>query len=115
MQDARYGMYDSRCMMHDARCKMQDNVGYEMSPDGDILLVLAKIFNLFNLRNLCAIFGCVSATLCVYSAATLNFLNVKIVDVGYKRLLFLVFFCLFLFHLFQAENQPDGSTDGKGK
>ena len=102
-------------MMHDARCKMQDNVGYEMSPDGDILLVLAKIFNLFNLRNLCAIFGCVSATLCVYSAATLNFLNVKIVDVGYKRLLFLVFFCLFLFHLFQAENQPDGSTDGKGK
>src|SRR3990167_503423 len=52
------------------------------APDS-ILSVLSKIFNLFNLRNLCAIFGCVSATLCVYSAATLNFLNVKIVDVGY--------------------------------
>ena len=54
---------------------MQNNIGCEMSPDGDILLVLAKIFNL---RNLCAIFGCVSATLCVYSVATLNFLTLKL-------------------------------------
>jgi len=58
MQDARYGMYDSRCMM-------LDNVGYEMSPDGDILLLLAKIFNLFNLHNLCAISGRGACVVCV--------------------------------------------------